>query len=143
MTDSATVLPEHIRAFLGADRFVAIATTDADGAPRQAVAWYRLEGDTIVLTSRVGRRWPANLVRDERVALAVIDDADGERWVGLTGRVEVIREQATAQADIAGMARRYHAAAPDTAARMIATFETQERISFHVRIDAIHDHLDD
>jgi PPOX class probable F420-dependent enzyme len=143
MTDTPTTLPDHIRAFLGADRFVAIATTDDDGAPRQAVAWYRLDGDTIVLNSRVGRRWPANLVRDPRVALAIGDESDGYRWVGLTGRVEAIRDQPTAQADIAEMARRYHAADPAKAERVIRGFEAQERISFHVTIEAIHDHLDD
>jgi PPOX class probable F420-dependent enzyme len=143
MTDTALTLPASIRTFLAADRFVAIATTDDDGSPRQAVAWYRLDGDDIILNSKVGRRWPANLVRDPRVALAVGDDSDGYRWVGLTGRVEVIRDQPTAQADIAEMARRYHAADPAKAERVVRGFETQERISFRVRIEAIHDHLDD
>jgi hypothetical protein len=42
------------------------------------------------------------------------------------------------------MARRYHADDPAEAERLIADrFERQERISFRVRIDAVHDHLDD
>jgi PPOX class probable F420-dependent enzyme len=145
MTQPATqpALSERIRDFLAATRFVTIATIDPDGGPRQAVIWYRLDGDEIVLNSRVGRRWPANLVRDQRVAVAVHDQADGYRWVGLSGHVTVIRDQAVAQADIAEMARRYHADEPEEAERLVRNFQTQDRISFRVRIDSAHDHLDD
>lgn len=137
-------LPERVREFLDADRFATIATTDPDGGPRQAVIWYRLDGDEIILNSRVGRRWPSNLVRDPRISVAVSDQADGYRWVGLTGRVTVVDDQATAQADIAEMARRYHADEPDEAERLIRDrFERQERVSFRVSIEAVHDHLDD
>lgn len=142
MTDLALTLSPAVRDFLAADRYVALATLDPDGSPRQAVVWYRLEGDTVVVNSKVGRRWPANLLREPRVGMAVIDAGDGHRWVGLTARVvEVVRDQAIAQADIAGMARRYHADDPDRAARTIRGFESQERISFHMRIEAVHDHL--
>ena len=42
------------------------------------------------------------------------------------------------------MARRYHADDPDKAERLIANrFSKQERISFRVRIDGVHEHLDD
>ena len=141
---TSTTLSERVRSFLDANRFATIATTDPDGSPRQAVIWYRLEGDAIVLNSRVGRRWPANLVRDQRISVAVGDQADGYRWVGLTGRVTIVDDQPTAQADIAEMARRYHADEPDKAERLIRNgFERQARVSFRVSIDAVHDHLDD
>jgi PPOX class probable F420-dependent enzyme len=141
---ATTALTPRIRAFLGATRFVSIATTDPDGAPRQAVVWYRLDGDEIVLNSAVGRRWPANLMRDPRISLAITDAADGYRWIGLTGVATPVTDQPTAQADIAEMARRYHADDPAKAERLIAVrFERQERISFRIRIDAVHDHLDD
>jgi hypothetical protein len=40
------------------------------------------------------------------------------------------------------MARRYNVADPDTAERMIREqFTKQERISFRIAIEAIHDHL--
>ena len=45
--------------------------------------------------------------------------------------------------DIAGMARRYHAGEPDKADRLInRQFEREARISFRVRVDAVHDHLE-
>ncbi len=134
------VLPDHVRSFLAEVHFCSIATTDADGAPRQAVAWYLPDGDGLIINSRVGRRWPTNLLRDARVAVSVMDERDGMRWVGLVGTVEPIRDQEQAQADIAAMARRYET--PEDAASMIRNFRTMERISFRVRISAIHDHLD-
>ncbi len=137
-------LAARIRGFIAETRFTSIATVDPDGGPRQAVVWYRLDGDEIVLNSKVGRRWPANLLRDPRIGLTILDASDGYRWVGLTGVVTAVRDQPTAQADIAEMARRYHADDPAKAERLITDrFETQERISFRVRIDAAHDHLDD
>jgi PPOX class probable F420-dependent enzyme len=144
LAQASGVLPERIRAFLSTTRFAAIATVDPDGGPRQAVVWYTLEGDELVLNSAAGRRWPANLRRDARISLAISDGSDGYRWVGLSGRVvAVIDDQAIAQADIAAMARRYHADDPDEAEAMIHDrFERQARVSFRVRIDAVHDHLD-
>jgi PPOX class probable F420-dependent enzyme len=136
-------LPDDVRAFLDDTRFATIATIDPDGAARQAVVWYTLEGDEIVLNSAVGRRWPSNLVRDDRVAFSIVDSADGYRWVGLTGVVTAIDDQAVAQADIAGMARRYHADDPAQAERLIhGQFERQARISFRMRVVGVVKHFE-
>jgi PPOX class probable F420-dependent enzyme len=141
---SAAIVSERVRTFLDASRFATIATVDPDGSPRQAVIWYRFDDDSIVINSRVGRRWPANLQRDQRISVAVADQADGYRWVGLTGTVSIVDDQPTAQADIAEMARRYHADDPAKAERLIRDgFTTQRRVSFRIAIDAVHDHLDD
>jgi PPOX class probable F420-dependent enzyme len=139
---TSTPLPERARAFLDANRFATIATVDPDGRPRQAVIWYRLDGDGIVINSKVGRRWPSNLQRDQRIAVAVSDQ--GYRWVGLTGTVTIIGDQPTAQADIAEMARRYHADEPEEAERLIRDrYSRDTRVSFRIAIDAVHLHLDD
>ena len=136
-------LSERLRAFLDAPHFATIATLDPDGAPRQAVIWYTLDDDELVINSALGRRWPANLLRDPRIAISVTDRRDGYRWVGLTGEVTVVDDQATAQADIAAMARRYHADEPDEAERLIRDrFQRQTRVSFRLCIAAAHDHLD-
>ena len=140
---AGTPLPDHIRAFLDDERFATISTVDPDGGPRQAVVWYTLDGDEFVINSRVGRRWPTNLLRDPRIALSVVDAADGQRWAGVSGTVRQITDPATTQADIAGMARRYDAADPEGMRKTIAGFESQDRISFRFRADAVHDHLDD
>lgn len=136
-------LSERVRTFLDANRFATIATIDPDGSPRQAVIWYRLDGDAIVINSKDGRRWPANLRRDQRIAVAVSDGVDGYKWVGMTGTVTIVDDQPTAQADIAEMARRYHADEPEEAERMIREgFSTQQRVSFRIAIDAVHEHFE-
>jgi PPOX class probable F420-dependent enzyme len=135
---------DRILTFLDDTHFATISTLDADGSPRQALIWYTLDGDEIVINSRVGRIWPTNLLRDPRIAMAVTDQRDGYRWVGMQGTVRAVTDQATAQADIAGMARRYHAGEPGVADRLIATrFSQQERISFRFTVGTVHDHLDD
>jgi PPOX class probable F420-dependent enzyme len=136
-------LSDEVRAFLDDTRFATITTLDPDGSPRSAVVWYSVDGDEIVVNSAVGRRWPSNLVRDPRIAFAVVDAADGYRWVGLTGSVTVIEDQPTAQADIARMARRYHAHEPDEAERIVRErFERQRRISFRLPATNVAVHFD-
>lgn len=136
-------LPERTRTFLTAPHFATIATLEPDGTPRQAVVWFTLDGDDLIINSAVGRRWPSNLVRDPRIAISITDRLDGYRWIGLSGSVAVIRDQATAQADIAAMARRYHADEPGRAEALISDrFQAQERVSFRLTIGSFHDHLD-
>ena len=146
MTDAAPTfaLAPRVRDFIAETRFTSIATIDPDGGPRQAVVWYRLDGDEIVLNSKVGRRWPANLLRDPRISLTIVDASDGYRWIGLTGVVTAVRDQPTAQADIAEMARRYHADDPDRGgAPHRRSLRAPGADQLPGRIDAVHDHLDD
>ena len=117
--------------------FGTLATVSADGSPFQAVIWYLVRGDTLVINSKVGRVWPTNLLRDPRVSLVV---EDGYDWVGVRGRAEAVTDQATAQADIAAMARRYHAGHRAQAERMVAMFESQERISFVIHVERVTEH---
>jgi PPOX class probable F420-dependent enzyme len=117
--------------------FGTLATTTADGAPFQAVVWYLVRGDTLVINSRVGRVWPTCLLRDPRLSLVI---EDGYDWVGVRGRAEAVADQATSQADIAEMARRYHAAEPEEAERMVTMFEAEERISFIVHVERVTEH---
>jgi PPOX class probable F420-dependent enzyme len=120
-----------------------VATVDEDGAPRQAVVWYRLRSDgRILLNSRTPRRWCANLLREPRVSLSVVDIADPYRWLGLTGVVDEVSDDVErARDDIVELAHRYHPEGPEPA--QLAAFRTQPRVTFLVRIMSVHDHLDD
>jgi len=139
---AAAVLTSAQRSFLEQTLFAAVATTDANGAPRQAVIWYRLEDDDrILINSRVSRFWPANLRRDGRVSLAVLGP-DGYSWIGLTGRVdEIDDDHDRALSDILALADRYHpeGADPDD----LASYRAYPRITFRIAIDRVHDHLED
>ena len=121
-------------------QFATLSTLAADGSPIQAVIWYTLTDDGILINSAVGRAWPTNLLRDGRCALAF---EDGYAWVGIRGTAEAITDQPTAQADIAAMSRRYYADDPAKGERLISErFTQQERISFLVRPASIVEHPD-
>ena len=121
--------------------FGTLATLATDGSPHQAVVWYALRGDAILVNSAVGRHWPTNLLRDPRFGFVV---EDGYDWVGLRGRAEVLTDPDQAQEDIADMARRYHADDPERAERLIRDgFQQQERISFLLHAMAVTEHPDD
>jgi len=130
------LLSDNARAFLAADppRHATIATINPDGGPHQIVVWYRFEpgtgdrGDRFVVNSRRGRRWPANLERERRASLAIFEGDDA-----VTVQVELERTYGgeAALEDIAEMAHRYYE--PEAAERDIATFSTQERVTFVLR----------
>ena len=136
----AVALSDRVRAFLEVPRMAVVATLNPDGTPLQAVVWYLVRGDTLVLNSKLGRAWPRNVLRDPRIDIAVHDEYD---WVGLRGRVEPVHDPEQSQADIAEMAHRYHAADPARVQRRIAAFRTEQRISFVLRPAEIYEHFED
>lgn len=134
-------LTDRVRSFLQGPLYPSLATVGADGEPHQAVIWYRLEpDDRILVNSREKRRWPDELRRDGRASLAVPALEDPFSWVGLQVVVEeVIDDVATARDDIVALAVRYDEDDADSVTR----FRSQDRISFRLRIVAVHDHLED
>jgi len=134
-------LSERVRTFLEQPLYPTLATVGEDGTPHQAVIWYRLEpDDRILVNSRAPRRWPTELQRDGRGSLAVTDLDDPFKWVGLQAVVEeVVDDVARARDDIVALAVRY----AEDDEESVATFRAQQRISFRLRIVAVHDHLDE
>ncbi len=111
-------------------RFATVATINADGSPHQAVTWFRFHDGAVVLNSREGRIWPTNLRRDPRISVTI---EAGYRWLSIAGSVELVADADRAQADIAEMARRYHAEEPERAESMVHDrFERQQRVSFRL-----------
>lgn len=133
------VLTDRVRAFLEEPHFASLATIGESGAPNQAVIWYQLEPDgRIMVNSREGRRWPANLRREPRANLAVFWGQDPNRWVGLTCRVDEIDDDLErGRDDIVTLARRYDDLGSEP------EFRTQQRVTFRLRIVRYHDHLED
>ena len=138
---SSIELADRVRAFLRQPNYATLATVGADGTPHQAVIWFRLEDDgRILINSRAGRRWPAELQGDARCSLAVTDRADPFTWVGVQTEVdEIVDDVETARDDIVALSVHYGEHSPDGAAR----FRSQPRISFRLRIVGTHGHLDD
>jgi PPOX class probable F420-dependent enzyme len=143
MPSDPLVLTPRQRAFLERPLVASVGSVDADGTPTQAVAWYDLTADgRILLNSNAGRRWCTNLQADPRVALSIIDPDDPYRWLGVTGVVdEVITDVTRSREDIVALAYRYEP--ESTTEASLATFRRQPRVTFLVRITALHDHLED
>jgi PPOX class probable F420-dependent enzyme len=138
MPVSTAVFTDAQRRFLEAPgHYATIATINDDGTPLQVVVWYLVRGDTLVVNSRVGRRWPTNLLRDARISVCVEDALD---YVTVVGEAEPVPDQATAQADISEMARRYDE--PEEAEEEILGFGRQQRISFLVQPRSVLSHGD-
>jgi PPOX class probable F420-dependent enzyme len=142
MSDTAATLSDAVVELLGARNMVSVATIDPDGKPRQTVIWFRLEADgRILINGRLPRRWCANLLRDPRVSLSIIDQASGYTWVGLTGIVdEVVDDVAVAREHIVELAYRYRDGEPDPAS--IAAFRSQPRLSYYIRVTGVYEHFE-
>lgn len=134
-------LPDHVREFLDGPHYATISTVGAGRAPHQAVIWYRLDPDgRVLVNSRNPRRWPEELARERQASLAIPDVEDPLRWVGLQTVVEeVVDDVERARDDIVSLAVRYE----EDDETSVASFRTQQRISFRLRIIAVADHLDD
>jgi len=137
----AAALSDRVRAFLQRPLYPSLATIGEGGEPHQAVIWYRLDADDrILVNSREKRRWPDELRHDGRASLAVTDLADPFSWVGLQVVVEtVITDLAVAREDIVALAVRYE----EDDEESVLKFRSQDRVSFRLRIVAIHDHLEE
>lgn len=113
--------------------FAVVATLLPDGSPQATVVWVERDGDrAVVFNSQRGRSKPANLERDPRVAITVIDQDDPYRYVQVRGRATLSEEGAREHID--ALARKYTGAdyakhQPDHA-RVIVRVEP-ESIDYH------------
>jgi PPOX class probable F420-dependent enzyme len=133
-TSTSTPLPDPIRRFLAEARYASLATIATDGSPHQAIVWYALVGDDVLINSRRGRHWPGNLERDGRISLAVMDAELPTHWVGIKGVASEVRRGAAAVADIQAMARRY--------GKDPATYAGQDRVTFRVVVESTFEYGD-
>lgn len=121
-------LPEAVSAFLDKPLHAVVGTTNPDGSAHQAVVWFMVEEDgSVMVNSAEGRRWPANLERDPRISLVVVE---GEHFVALKGNVTVDDDQDRAQADINKLARRYEGDDEAKLEERRKAFEEHVRITF-------------
>ena len=93
-------LTEKQREFL-TEPYVGVATTlRDDGSPHSTVVWVDVpdEGGIGFNTAR-GRAKERHLKKDPRVSLLVVDPQNPYRWVGVSGRGELVDEGSDEQID--------------------------------------------
>ncbi len=130
--------PEQ-RAFLEEKHFAVLGTTNASGSPHLTVMWYVLEGDEIVFNTAAGRTKEGNLERDPRVSLLVYAE-DGYSYIRIDGRVRIIIDQKTTQADIRRLASRYYADEARVERSVRENFGKQKRISYRLPTTRVYDY---
>lgn len=130
-------LSDQARAFLNEKRFAVLGTLNRDGTVQQTTMWYLLEGDTILMNTKVGRLKERNLRRDPRISICV---EDGYHYVTISGPVELIDDPEISQRDIHRLSVRYHG--EEIAAKQVAEqFSKEQRVTLHLRCEHIHEYL--
>lgn len=130
-------LSEKACAFLQERRFAVLATINKDGTPQLTTMWYLLEGNTIVMNTKVGRTKERNMRRDPRISVCF---EDGYSYLTVSGTVEMIDDPKIAQHDIYRLAVRYDG---EEAARqqMEEQFSKETRVTLRLKCERIIDNL--
>ena len=130
-------LSDKARAFLQDKRFAVLGTINPDSTPQLSAMWYELDGDEIVMNTKVGRVKERNLRRDLRISICI---EDGYNYLTLSGTARLIDDQETTQADIKRLATRYHNA--EKAEQMTRdTFSKQQRVTIRMPIERVVEDL--
>jgi PPOX class probable F420-dependent enzyme len=82
-------LPTAARALLDGPNFATVATVQPDGSPQTSVVWIRADGDDLLFSTIKGRRKHANLTRDPRVSVLVLDADDPYSYCEFRGTAEL------------------------------------------------------
>jgi PPOX class probable F420-dependent enzyme len=126
-------LTPAIRRFLEERRFAVVATINEDGSPQQTVVWYELQGDRIMMNTRVGRVKELNLKRDPRMSFCI---EDGYAYTFVKGRVELDYDPERAQADIKALAVKYDG--QESGERQSREkFSKQKRVTIYLNIEEV------
>jgi PPOX class probable F420-dependent enzyme len=98
-------LPEAARAAVDGLSFATVATIEPDGSPQTSVVWIAREDDTLVFSTVLGRRKTANMIRDPRVSVLVLDADNPYRYLEVRGRVSMTEQGGRALID--ALAQKY------------------------------------
>lgn len=130
-------LSEKARIFLNEKRFAVLATLNRDGSVQQTTMWYLLEGDTIIMNTKVGRLKERNVRRESRISICI---EDGYRYLTISGTVEMIDDPEIAQHDIYRLAARYHGE-EQARKRVAEVFGKEQRVTLRLTCEHIHEYL--
>lgn len=83
----AEAIEGRARELIEAPNFCSVGSIRRDGTPAVVPTWVDVKDDLVVLNSAEGRAWPANVRRDPRVNLTVINQENPYEFVSIKGRV--------------------------------------------------------
>lgn len=82
----ATLQDPGVRELLEQPNYAIISTLNADGSVHDTVIWIGAEDGVLTVNSAAGRVWPANLQRDPRVTVLVIESGNPYNYVEIRGK---------------------------------------------------------
>lgn len=130
-------LSEKARAFLAEPHFAVLGTINENGTPQLTTMWYVLDGDTIIMNTKVGRAKERNMKRDPHIAVCV---EDGYNYVTISGTVEMNYDQKIAHQDIYRLAVRYDGE-ESAEQQMNEVFLDEERVTLRLKCNHIIENL--
>lgn len=131
------VLDPKVVSFLTSEpRCAVLATINRDGSIQQTVIWFDLDGDQVVMNTLRGRVKDRNILRDPRVSVCV---EDGQNYVTLKGRAEMIDDPELGQSNMREMTTKYRGA-EEAKKDMAEIFSKQERVVIRVTVDSVDVH---
>ncbi len=125
-------LHAEVRRFLEGKNFPFLATTNKDGSAQVTPVWVDTDGEYVLVNTAVGRVKHANVRRDPRVGLSLLDQESAYKRVSLNGRVieEVVGRRAEDHID--RLAKKYRGDA-----KYKKNNPDEKRIIFKIRVDRI------
>ena len=132
-----TQLSERARTFLNGRHFAVLATINKNGTPQLTTMWYLLEGDTIIMNTKVGRVKERNMRRNPHISLCV---QHGYQYVTLSGNVEIIDDPEIAQSDIYRLATRYDGVEA-AQQHMQERFSKEQRVTLRLKCEHVIEYL--
>lgn len=102
------MLDDRIRALADGPNFAAFTTLLADGSPMTHVMWVGADDEHLLINTEVGRDKYRNVVRDPRVAVAIVDRESAYRFADVRGTVVATVTGAEARAHIDELSQKYN-----------------------------------
>ncbi len=116
-------------------KFGVVATLNSDDMPHQTVVWYELQGDRIMMNTRVGRKKEKNLKRDPRISFCI---EEGYHYLTVEGRAVLDYDAEHGRRDITKLAIRYHG--EEKGAEMARDrYSKEERVTIYLTPDRVDD----
>ena len=100
------MIPDSHKDILESKAVAHIATIGPDGGPQNNPVWFDWNGDHLIFSQTKTRKKYANLQRDPRIAISIVDPENIYRYVEIRGTVERIDEDQD-NAFINSMAKKY------------------------------------
>jgi PPOX class probable F420-dependent enzyme len=124
-----TKLTEAQKSFLRDNPYPGVLTTlRRDGSPHATPVWVDVDGDDVLVNTRVGRRKERHLRVNPSVSVVVVDPQDMYHWVSASGRATL--EFEGAHGHINTLSHRY-------AGKDYAYVPNEQRVIARIKVDKI------